>query len=70
MSNPQHTKNWPDLAVSLYDRLTGNHAEISYEFNKMHIQVPSGTGADAEHAEWVLDGTLRVTTCDKSDTSK
>ena len=60
--NEKHTKNWPDLAIGLYDRLTGNNAEISYQFEEMHIHVPSGTGADAEHAEWVLDGTLKITT--------
>jgi len=61
MSN-EHTKNWPDLAMGLYERLTGSHAEIRYQFEKMHIQVPSGTGPGAEHAEWILDGTLRITT--------
>jgi hypothetical protein len=28
----------------------------------MEVQVPSGTGDDAEHAEWHLDGTVRITT--------
>ena len=65
MSDRQHTKNWPELAVGLYDRLTGNNAEISYEFRDMHVQIPSGTGDEAEHAEWVLDGMLKVTTADK-----
>ena len=37
-----HTKNWPDLAHGLYDRLTGSNAEIAYEFDKMHVQIPSG----------------------------
>ena len=58
----QHTKTWPDLAIGLYDRLTGNNAEISYEFGNMNIKVPSGTGPSAEHAEWVVDGTLRIST--------
>ena len=25
--NAEHTKNWPELAIGLYDRLTGNNAE-------------------------------------------
>ena len=58
----EETTTWPDLAIGLYDRLTGRGAEIIYEFADMHVQVPSGTGADAEHAEWVLDGELRITT--------
>lgn len=56
------TTTWPDLAIGLYDRLTGRGAEISYEFEDMEIQVPSGTGEDVEHAEWHIDGTVRITT--------
>lgn len=56
------TTSWPDLAISLYDRLTGRNAEIIYDFENMEIEVPSGTGDDVEHAEWRLDGTVRVTT--------
>lgn len=56
------TTTWPDLAIGLYDRLTGRNAEIIYEFEEMEVDVPSGTGEDAEHARWRLDGTVRVTT--------
>jgi len=56
---------WPDLAVGLYDRLTGRGAEIVYEFDELDVDVPSGTGEDAEHAQWHLDGTIRVTTRDR-----
>lgn len=66
----EHTKNWPDLAIGLYDRLTGSNAEITYGFEDMHIQVPSGTGADAEHAEWVLNGSLKISTNEASDSPK
>lgn len=58
----EETTSWPDLAISLYDRLTGRNAEIVYEFDDMNVEVPSGTGDDAEHAHWRLDGTVRVTT--------
>ena len=40
------------------------NAEIAYEFVDMHVKIPSGTGAKAEHAEWVLSGTLKVRTKD------
>jgi hypothetical protein len=56
------TTTWPDLAIGLYDRLTGRGAEIIYEFEDMGVDVPSGTGDDAEHAHWQLDGTVRITT--------
>ena len=60
--NTEHTTNWPNLAISLYEQLTGKNATISYEFVDMHIKVPSGTGARAEHAEWVLTGTMKIRT--------
>ena len=61
----EHTKNWPDLAIGLYDRLTGHNAEITYEFMDMHVKIPSGSGPSAEHAEWVLTGTLKIRTRDQ-----
>jgi hypothetical protein len=63
----EHTKNWPDLAIGLYERLTGNNAEIAYQFENMHVHIPSGTGKDAEHAEWILNGTLKISTRDTSN---
>lgn len=60
----EHTKTWPDLAIGLYDRLTGRNAEITYEFDSMTVGVPSGTGEKAERAAWTLDGTMRIRTRD------
>ena len=53
---------WPELAIDLYERLTGRGAEITYEFEDMDVAVPSRTGEDAEHAHWQVDGTIRITT--------
>jgi hypothetical protein len=58
----EETTTWPDLAIGLYDRLTGRGAEIIYEFEDMEVEVPSGTGEDVEHASWRLDGTVTITT--------
>ncbi|QKG91651.1 hypothetical protein DVK05_03090 [Halorubrum sp. Atlit-8R] len=59
------TTTWPDLAIGLYDRLTGRNAEIHYQFEDLTVEVPSGTGDDAEHAEWRVDGGVRVTTSER-----
>ena len=64
MAEQQHTLNWPDLAIGLYDRLTGGNAEITYELQDLHVKVPSGTGPEAQHAEWVLSGVLKICTQD------
>lgn len=58
--------NWPDLAIELYDKLTGRGAEITYEFDDMEIWVPSGTGEDATHAKWKLNGVLKIRARDLS----
>jgi hypothetical protein len=62
------TTNWPDLAIGLYERLTGMNAEIAYEFVDMHVKIPSGTGPTAEHAEWVLSGTIKIRTRNQGQT--
>ncbi len=63
----EHTKTWPDLAIGLYDRLTGRNAEITYEFENLQVTVPSGTGASAEHAEWRLNGVIKIRTNDNAN---
>lgn len=65
----QETNNWPELALGLYDRLTGRGAEIAYQLDNMEIYVPSRTGEDAKHAQWKINGTIRITTSDKQNGS-
>lgn len=60
------TQTWPELAIGLYDKLTGRNAEITYEMDNLEVWVPSGTGSD-EHAKWKLNGTVRIRTRDASN---
>jgi len=62
--NTQSTQTWPDLAIGLYDKLTGRNAEIAYRFEDFEVEVPSHAGPGAESARWKVNGTLRVTTRD------
>lgn len=64
-TNPD-TKTWPDLAIGLYDRLTGRGAEIVYEFQDMEVLVPSSASADATHAKWRLNGVVKIRTRDNA----
>ena len=71
--NTNHNKdttNWPELAIGLYDKLTGRDAEITYEFDQFELHVPSSTADDAEHAKWKMNGTLRVRTTDLTNRDK
>ncbi len=63
-STDQQTQTWPELAIGLYDKLTGRGAEIEYEFDDFDLRVPSGTGSNASHAHWKMNGTVRVRTRD------
>ena len=62
-----HTNDWSELAISLYDKLTGRNAEISYEADNMEVWVPSGVGNDAQHARWKVNGTLKIRARDGVD---
>ena len=64
------TRTWPELAIGLYDALTGRNAEITYEFEKMQVHVPSSASDDASHAVWKLDGTVRIRTRDMDGSGK
>jgi len=65
MSDSHATESWPNLAIGLYDKLTGRGAEITYEFDDMQVMIPSHAGEGARHAPWTLNGTLRIRTQDR-----
>ena len=62
MSESRETSDWPELAVGLYDKLTGRDAEINYQFEDFELHIPSSTAEDAEHARWKMHGSIRVST--------
>lgn len=59
------TRTWPDLAIGLYDRLTGRGSEIIYEFENFELLVPSSASEQAAHARWRMNGTLKIRTRDR-----
>lgn len=59
------TKTWPDLAIGLYDKLTGRNAEITYNFDNFELFVPSSADNGATHAKWKMNGSVRITTTEK-----
>lgn len=54
--------SWPDLAIALYERLTGRGAAINYEFDDFELEVPRSTEPDAPRATWKMRGRVRITT--------
>lgn len=51
---------WPELAINLYDKLTGRNAEITYDFDNLEVSVPSSTSESAQHATWKLNGIVKI----------
>jgi hypothetical protein len=70
MSSENDTSNWPELAIGLYDKLTGREAEISYDFHDFELFIPSSTASDAPHARWKMNGVVRVSTSNAARASK
>lgn len=66
MAETPNTQNWPELAIGLYDKLTGRNAEISYSFDEFELNVPSSTAADSPSAHWKMNGTIRIATRDRA----
>jgi hypothetical protein len=62
----EEEKNWSDIAIGLYDKLTGRNAEITYQFEDLDVTVPSDTGGNPSHATWKLNGTVRIHTRERS----
>lgn len=58
------TTTWPELGMALYDKLTGRGAEITYQFENVEVAVPSNASADTVHANWKINGTLKIRTKD------
>lgn len=61
------TTTWPELAIGLYDKLTGRGAEITYEFDGMRIGVPRSVEPDGPRAEWTVTGAVRIRTRNVED---
>ena len=60
------TQTWPELAIGLYDKLTGRGAEITYNFEDFELEVPSKAGGSAEYAKWRMNGKVKITTRDNA----
>ena len=67
MKSKEETRTWPELALGLYEQLTGRGSEISYDMRNLEVLVPSSTGSDAQHAKWVVNGVLKIRTRDQAE---
>lgn len=61
----RNLETWPDLAIGLYDKLTGRNAEITYNFQDFKLHVPKQVGSN-EKTEWQMDGKITISTTERS----
>ena len=65
--NEEHF-TWPDLAIDLYDKLTGRGAEVTYRFENLEVYIPNKVDPDPQFAKWRLNGVLKISTKDAQTT--
>jgi hypothetical protein len=70
MSTTHNAETWPELAIGLYDKLTGRDAEITYAFDDFELLIPSSTSPDATHAKWKMNGAVRISTRNRETTQE
>ena len=61
----ENIQTWPDLAIGLYEKLTGKGAVISYEFENFMIGVPKEVGDSSTFTTWKISGKLKISTSEK-----
>ena len=64
MNNQENTgqsSDWVHMATTLYGKLSGINAEVSFNFENLEIDMP-GKGPNTPPANWRLNGVLRIRT--------
>ncbi len=57
------TTQWADLISTLFDRLTGKEAVITYEFDNLVVDIPKAAGPGGKElgsAKWTINGKLII----------
>ena len=57
------TTQWVDLISTLFDRLTGKEAVITYEFDNLIVDIPKAAGPGGKElgsAKWTINGKLII----------
>ena len=54
---------WVDLISTLFDRLTGKEAVITYEFDNLIVDIPKAAGPGGKElgsAKWTINGKVII----------
>ncbi|MDC0035078.1 hypothetical protein OAJ44_01780 [Chloroflexi bacterium] len=61
-NNESNLGVWIDMAEGLYDFLNRRKTTINYDFKELSVSVPQSTGPASKKAEWMVSGTISVST--------
>ncbi|MDN3205490.1 hypothetical protein [Algoriphagus sediminis] len=61
----ENIQSWPDLAIGLYEKLTGKGAIITYHFEDFSLGVPKEVGDSETFTTWKMNGKLKISTSEK-----
>ena len=53
---------WSDLVVDIFNRLAKEHATVTYTFNDLVIDVPSGPGKTSAVSHIKISGSITIET--------
>ena len=56
---------WAEIGGQIVDRLTGKNMSMTYDFQKLTIDVPRAEGPGGQHigsVQWVINGRIVITT--------
>jgi hypothetical protein len=60
----ESSNKWAEIAVQLMDRVVGKNVSMSYEFQRLTIDVPKAEVPDRKHigsVQWVINGKITIT---------
>ena len=61
----ESSKQWAEIAGQIVNRLIGKNMSMTYDFQKLTIEVPRAEGPGGEHlgsAQWIINGRIVITT--------
>jgi hypothetical protein len=61
----ESSNQWAEIAGQIVNRLIGKNMSMTYDFQKLTIEVPRAEGPGGEHlgsAQWIINGRIVITT--------
>jgi hypothetical protein len=60
----ESSNKWDEIAVQLVDRVVGKNMSMTYDVQRLTIDVPKAEGPDGKHigsVQWIINGKITIT---------